>query len=100
MCIPLTAQAARRLAEQHRADRASLGEVPTLFAFFFTGHGLAPDTTMGAARDARYYGQPWERRLICPWCFYCSSMKTGTSPRATLATPPVTAAVVWVKKLG
>jgi len=33
--------AARRIAEQHRADRQALGEVPTLFAFFFTGHGLA-----------------------------------------------------------
>ncbi|MBI5544627.1 MAG: caspase family protein [Deltaproteobacteria bacterium] len=34
-------QAARKVAEQHKADRAALGEVPTLFAFFFTGHGLS-----------------------------------------------------------
>lgn len=32
--------AARRLAEQHRAERQRWGNVPTLFAFFFTGHGL------------------------------------------------------------
>lgn len=31
---------ARAIALQHKADRAALGEVPTLFAFFFTGHGL------------------------------------------------------------
>ena len=32
--------AAKALAEQHRDDRAVLGDVSTLFAFFFTGHGL------------------------------------------------------------
>ena len=32
--------AARALVQQHRRDRDDLGEVPTLFAFFFTGHGL------------------------------------------------------------
>jgi hypothetical protein len=32
--------AARRLAERHRNDRQRWGNVPTLFAFFFTGHGL------------------------------------------------------------
>jgi hypothetical protein len=33
--------AAARLAEQFRRDRLELGPMPTLFAFFFTGHGLA-----------------------------------------------------------
>ncbi len=33
-------KAASELAEQHRKDRELLGEVPTLFVFFFTGHGL------------------------------------------------------------
>jgi len=33
--------AARQLAEQHRRDVAELGELPSLFAFFFTGHGFA-----------------------------------------------------------
>lgn len=32
--------AARELAAQRQADRAILGDQPTLFAFFFTGHGL------------------------------------------------------------
>jgi hypothetical protein len=32
--------AAHRLAEQLRADRQRWGNLPTLFAFFFTGHGL------------------------------------------------------------
>lgn len=34
-------QAAARLAERHRQDRAELGPLPTLFAIFFTGHGLS-----------------------------------------------------------
>ncbi|HEY3451331.1 MAG TPA: caspase family protein [Myxococcales bacterium] len=34
-------KAAQAIAAQHRADRQALGEVPTLFAFFFTGHGLS-----------------------------------------------------------
>lgn len=33
--------AAARLADQHARDRADVGELPTLFAFFFTGHGLS-----------------------------------------------------------
>jgi hypothetical protein len=33
--------AARRLAERHRRDRQELGDVPALFAFFFTGHGVS-----------------------------------------------------------
>ena len=33
--------AVKRLAEVHRRDRQDLGELPTLFAFFFTGHGLS-----------------------------------------------------------
>jgi len=33
--------AAHRLADQHEADRAELGPLPTLFALFFTGHGLS-----------------------------------------------------------
>ncbi len=33
--------AAQRLALRHRQDQAELGPVPTLFAFFFTGHGLS-----------------------------------------------------------
>jgi hypothetical protein len=32
--------AAGRMARRHRRDREMLGDVPTLFAFFFTGHGL------------------------------------------------------------
>jgi hypothetical protein len=32
--------AAARLANQHRQDRARFGQVRTMFAFFFTGHGL------------------------------------------------------------
>jgi len=32
--------AARQLAEQQRRDRQTLGRVATLFAFFYTGHGL------------------------------------------------------------
>lgn len=32
---------ARRLAETRNADRTLLGDLPTLFAFFFTGHGVA-----------------------------------------------------------
>jgi hypothetical protein len=32
--------AAKRMAERHRRDREMLGDVPTLFAFFYTGHGL------------------------------------------------------------
>ena len=33
--------AAAKLADQHARDRAEVGELPTLFAFFFTGHGLS-----------------------------------------------------------
>jgi len=33
--------AARRLAARHRRDRAQLGELPTLFIFAFSGHGLS-----------------------------------------------------------
>jgi hypothetical protein len=33
--------AAARLAARHRADRQELGKLPTLFAFFFSGHGLS-----------------------------------------------------------
>jgi hypothetical protein len=33
--------AASRLARLHRQDREQLGELPSLFAFFFTGHGLS-----------------------------------------------------------
>ncbi|MBI5545993.1 MAG: caspase family protein [Deltaproteobacteria bacterium] len=33
--------AAHRIAEQHRRDVAELGELPSLFALFFTGHGVA-----------------------------------------------------------
>ncbi len=32
--------AARKLAERHRSERQRWGNLPTLFAFFFTGHGL------------------------------------------------------------
>lgn len=33
--------AAARLADLHAQDRAEVGELPSLFAFFFTGHGLS-----------------------------------------------------------
>lgn len=33
--------AAARLADLHAEDRAEVGDLPSLFAFFFTGHGLA-----------------------------------------------------------
>lgn len=33
--------AATRLAQRHAADKGELGSLPTLFAFFFTGHGLS-----------------------------------------------------------
>lgn len=33
--------AAAQLADRHARDRAEMGELPTLFAFFFTGHGLS-----------------------------------------------------------
>lgn len=33
--------AAARLADLHAADRAEVGDLPSLFAFFFTGHGLS-----------------------------------------------------------
>lgn len=32
--------AAARLATRHRQDRAHFGNLPTMFAFFFTGHGI------------------------------------------------------------
>lgn len=41
--------AAQQLAQRHRADRAALGQVPTLFAFYYTGHGL--DGTLLTADD-------------------------------------------------
>lgn len=34
-------RAAARLAQLHKKDREALGQLPTLFAFFFTGHGLS-----------------------------------------------------------
>jgi hypothetical protein len=33
--------AANRLAQQHQKDQAELGPLPTLFALFFTGHGVS-----------------------------------------------------------
>lgn len=86
--------AAQRLALRHQQDRAELGPLPTLFAFFFTGHGvsgrlLTSDGGLDGADLARIFTQ-MDARLSLGFvdaCFAGSLDWEALKAKGATATP-------------
>jgi len=83
--------AARRLSARHRQDRAELGDLPTLFIFYFTGHGvegalLTRDQPLSGADLATIY-QEMDATLSVGFFDACFSESLALRGKGAVPTP-------------